>query len=279
MCLVFWTDHKFIGGNLVKKTFIHTLALLMSISIIFGCQEQEQKTTAQAPQETQTPQAPQSSESQPVTAGYSGTVIETMNSGGYTYVNVDTGKETLWAAANQFEVKAGDKVMVPQGMPMKNYHSKTLDRTFELVYFVSNISVAGSEQPAGQIPQGPAGMTQNLAPPTPAAPVQIDLSGIEKPEGGKTVAEIFSKKADLAGQRVVVRGKVVKFNPGIMGRNWIHLQDGTGEEGTNDLTITTNAMAKVGDTVTASGEIELDKDFGAGYVYNVLIENAEIIVE
>lgn len=178
-----------------------------------------------------------------------------------------------------FDAKVDDAVTVPPGLPMENYHSKTLDRTFDRVYFVSRISVAGTGQPIKLLPPGDTGVGQDFTHPTPTASAQIDLSGIEKPEGGKTIEEIFTGKADLAGKQVIVRGKVVKFSPAIMGANWIHLQDGTGTEGTNDLTITTGAMAKVGDTVTASGVIELDKDFGAGYVYDAVIENAEVVVE
>jgi len=90
---------------------------------------------------------------------------------------------------------------------------------------------------------------------------------------------MFTKKAELAGKSVSVRGKVVKFTPEIMGKNWIHLQDGTGAEGTSDLTVTTSASAKMGDTVTVSGVVVIDKDFGYGYAYDVIIEDAEVTVE
>src|SRR5512137_1455173 len=80
-------------------------------------------------------------------AGCSGTVVETMDAATYTYVQVDTGKEKIWAAAPQFPVKVGDKVAVPPGMPMQNYHSKTLNRTFETIFFVASITTPG--QPAG----------------------------------------------------------------------------------------------------------------------------------
>jgi hypothetical protein len=107
----------------------------------------------------------------------------------------------------------------------------------------------------------------------------VDLSGITVAEGGQTVADIFAKKAELAGKPVKVRGKVVKFSGGIMGKNWIHLQDGTGEAGSNDLTVTTQAMAKVGDTVVISGVLATDKDFGYGYAYGVIVEDAEVAAE
>ena len=116
------------------------------------------------------------------------------------------------------------------------------------------------------------------APPHGRVPATEDVS-VEKPEGGKTIEEVYAGKADLAGRTVLVRGKVVKYTPNVMGKNWIHIQDGTGTEGTNDLTVTTSTVVKIGDTITARGLVEVDKDFGFGYTYEVLIENAEVTVE
>jgi hypothetical protein len=117
--------------------------------------------------------------------------------------------------------------------------------------------------------------------PMPAAPSEtVDLTGIAKADGGLTVAEVFEGKDQLAGQPVVVRGKVVKSNPGIMGKNWLHVRDGSGAEGTNDLTVTTaGAVPNVGDTVVVKGVLALNKDFGMGYQYDVIVEDAEVTVE
>jgi hypothetical protein len=112
----------------------------------------------------------------------------------------------------------------------------------------------------------------------PAAP-KFDFSKIVKPKDGKTVEEIYQEKAKLKGKRVTLRGKVVKFSSAIMGKNWLHLRDGTGKEPANDLTVTTQAKAKVGDTVLVEGMVTLDKDLGAGYKYDVIIEDAKVKVE
>ena len=128
----------------------------------------------------------------------------------------------------------------------------------------------------------PAAETPAPAPhPTPSAPVgNVDLSGIERAEGGKTIAEVFAEKDQLAGETVVFRGKVVKTNAGIMGKNWLHVRDGSGEEGTNDLTVTTvDVLPDVGDTVLVTGPVGVNVDFGMGYEYDVIIEDAEVIVE
>ena len=177
-------------------------------------------------------------------------------------------------------IGVGDPVVVPEGMPMPNYHSKTLNRDFDLVYFVDSIMVGGATAAAGEAP-GAGKMPEGHPPLTVQSAAQngVDVSGIKKVEGGQTVADVFAGKAKLSGQEVKVRGKVVKFSPGIMGKNWIHLQDGTGQAGTNDLTVTTSGTAKVGDTVVVAGKVSTDKDFGYGYKYEVILEDANVTVE
>ncbi|MBI3755381.1 MAG: hypothetical protein HY265_04370 [Deltaproteobacteria bacterium] len=103
-----------------------------------------------------------------------------------------------------------------------------------------------------------------------------EKGAITKAKDGYTVEELYAKKKELSGKKVSIRGKVVKFNVGIMGRNWVHLQDGSGKPGTNDITITTNQSAKMGDTVSATGTMAVNKDFGGGYSYEVIIEDAAI---
>lgn len=108
---------------------------------------------------------------------------------------------------------------------------------------------------------------------------KVDLTGIAKATGGKTIAEIYAAVPDLKGKSVAVRGRVVKFNPNIMGKNWLHIQDGTGAAGTDDLTVTTATAAKVGDTVLVTGAVSANKDFGAGYKYAVILDDAKVVVE
>ena len=123
-------------------------------------------------------------------------------------------------------------------------------------------------------PQMPAGH------PSAKPAAEVDLAGIAQAEGGKTVAGVFADKDALAGQKVTVRGKVVKVNAGILGTNWLHVRDGSGGEGTNDLTVTTaGTVPNVGDTVLLTGTVALNKDFGMGYAYDVIVEEAEVTVE
>jgi len=260
----------------VKKSLALITISIAALTLTACSQDKPTSTVAQAPQE-QTPAAmtaPAANKS----GGTSGTVVETMNAAGYTYVQVDSGTEKIWAAAPAFTVAVGDSVVVPDGMPMTNYHSKTLERDFSVVYFVDSILNASS--PDSAMAEGGMQEDQSQKTKAPAAD-DVDLTNIAKPEGGLTVGEIFGDKANLSGQEVTLRGKVVKFSPKIMGKNWLHIQDGSGdsEAGTHDLTVTTDITAEVGDTVLVKGPLTLDKDFGYGYQYDLIIEDAAITIE
>ncbi len=190
----------------------------------------------------------------------SGTVVETMNSGGYTYAKIDDGKRQIWVAGPETTVAVGSKVGSTTGTPMPGFHSDTLNRTFDQILFVNSLPVTGT---AGPNPHG-------VAPPT------VVTDKIEPAKGGKTVADIYANKDALAGKEVTIRGKAVKVNNQILNRNWIHLQDGTGAAGTNDLMVTTMETVDKDAVITVKGKVATHKEFGAGYSYEVLVENATI---
>jgi len=255
----------------VKKALILIISSVLALTIV-GCKnETPQKTEPASQTQAAQPTAQQ---------GMTGTVTETMSSGGYTYVQFDTGTEKIWAAAPEFSVKVGDPVIVPEGMQMQNHTSKTLNRTFEQIYFVDAVMVGGAQAAAasGAMSADPANPPADHGRPE-VAKSDVDMSGLTKAAGGKTVGEIFTEKDALSGQAVTIRAKVTKFSPEIMGTNWLHLQDGTGAAGTNDLTITSPATAKVGDTVLVKGVVTVNKDFGFGYKYDVIIEKADVTIE
>ena len=282
----------------MKKVLFMTTVILAAFTLT-ACSKNE---PAQPAAKAAEPAAPATAAAEPTPApaavpgGTSGTVVETMNSGGYTYVYVDNGTDKVWAAAPEFSVTVGDEVMVPEGMAMHNYHSQTLNRDFEVVYFVE--AVLNASSPAMAAPAKGSGMMggSSMMGGNPAdmkipeghpsisgaeAPPEIDFTMIEKVDGGLVIAEIYASKEDLSGKVVTLRAKVVKFSPQIMGTNWLHLQDGSGEleAGTHDLTITSDIHVSVGDTVVISGPLTLDKDFGYGYKYNLIIESATVTVE
>ncbi len=209
-----------------------------------------------------------------------GTVKETMASGGYTYVLLATEQGEVWAAARQLTVAAGDEVELAGLMPMRNFKSPTLDRTFEEIQFVGSARlVGGSATGKPGTPPAAGGMPAGH-PPIAEAPKPQKPGEIQKLPGGVTVAELFSRKADLNGKPVKFRGRVVKANRGILGKNWLHIQDGTGEPGSNDITVTSaDGFAAPGSVVVIEGTLGLDRDFGAGYTYAVIVEKAKVTIE
>ena len=196
--------------------------------------------------------------------GVSGKVVETMNSGGYTYVLVDKSGAKTWVALPQSAITVGSEITCKPGMEMNNFKSTSLNRSFKSIVFSEGLA-----------PVGPVAAPAPAAPATPSETITVS-----KAEGtnGQTVGEIFAKKDALANKPVEVHGKVVKVSGGILGKNWLHLQDGTGSQGagTNDLVVTTDSLPEVGAVVTIKGNLSRDRDFGAGYRYGVIIENAEV---
>ncbi|MEE4117083.1 MAG: hypothetical protein V2I37_12995 [Marinilabiliaceae bacterium] len=99
---------------------------------------------------------------------------------------------------------------------------------------------------------------------------------VKHEEGTITVADVFKKRLELTGKEITVKGEVTKFNPSIMGKNWVHIQDGTEYEGEFDLTITTSDVVNVGSQVIFTGVLAIDRDFGYGYAYSTILEKAEL---
>ncbi len=202
-----------------------------------------------------------------------GPVLETMDAASYTYVRVKGPAGDIWAATSQFKVAVGDVVVVPIENPMGDFHSQTLKRDFKIIYFVSGIGRPGDKLvlPQTGAPQGGMGTPPAVVP---QGPIEV----VPPVAGSVTIASVLTNSKSLGGKTVTLRGKVVKYNAAILGSNWVHLQDGSGsaKDGTHDIAITTSGTAKVGDIVTVTGTVVLDKDFGSGYAYAVLIEKATI---
>ncbi len=263
-----------------KTTLITALLLAALLITVSACGEKATTTTNENAATT----TAKSDEAAPAADAnsWTGEVLETMNSGGYTYVHVDTGTEKIWAAATESAtaITVGQRVTVPKGMMMQNFPSKTLDRTFEEIYFVGGIYAEGAQPKAeggmggmggampGGMPGGTSGNANNVVP-------DAKIEGVNKVSGGYTVAEVFAQASSLNGQTIKVRGRVTKFTANIMGTNWVHLQDST--EG--DLTVTTSAVVATGDLVVVEGALAANKDFGAGYKYAAIIEKASITKE
>lgn len=205
----------------------------------------------------------------------SGKVSETMTGGGYTYAKLEKDGKSTWVAFPTLETRVGETLSFRGCMEMSNFESKSLNRKFEKILFCSAPDVAG---------KGAAKLTPATGKKSPGSAGAASAAGkkikVEKATGANahSVAEIFAKRAQLNGKQVVVRGQVVKVSSGIMKRNWIHLQDGTGTEKqkNHDLVVTSQSLPEVGEVVTVSGTLAEDKDFGGGYKYNAIIENGSI---
>jgi len=191
-------------------------------------------------------------------------VIQTSN---YTYIRISEDDRESWIAIAKREVKEGDSYYYEPGIEMNNFVSKELKRTFPSIVFVDKFS----DQPI----IAKITMADSLKGKQAATPKE-DIK-VEKAEGGITIAELYASKESFAGKTIKIRGEVVKYSPDIMKTNWVHIQDGTRSGDSFDLTITTNDVTKVGDVVTFEGTVTLKKDFGAGYYYEVIVENAKML--
>ncbi len=196
-----------------------------------------------------------------------GIVMETMDSGGYTYVKLDTPNGEVWAAGPPTKVQVGQAAGLGDSFLMDNFEASSLSRTFEKIYFCSSI------QTAETIKGGAASAEPKKA-------ATASKGAIVTPaENGQTIGEVLTNSADYVGKEVTIRARVVKYSAAIMKKNWMHLQDGTGEPGKHDLTITTLATAAVGDIVLIKGTLIADKDFGFGYKYELIVEDAEVTIQ
>lgn len=283
----------------MKKTLIPGLAVCLLINL--GVQSSDANASATATESAATPAA-----TAQVPGTLTGTVLETMDSGGYTYFQLDTGLDKPWVAVPQAQVKVGDTISSMPGMVMKNFTSKTLNRTFDSIVFSGGIAGATKNTPHGGMGMSMGGMksgggddsfasavaaesggrpSQAQAPSTggsAGAMVPFSEIKVDKASGdnAQLVSDAFANRKELNGKTVRVQGKVVKVSRMIMGRNWIHLQDGSGDpaNNTHDLVFTTEAdTIEVGKVITMEGVLTANKDFGSGYKYDAIVEEAKVV--
>lgn len=281
----------------MKKTLLPGLAICLFISL--AVQNGDANANSPVAEKAAAPaamtQAPGS---------LSGTVLETMDSGGYTYFQLDTGLGKPWIAVPQAQVKVGDTISAKPGMVMNNFNSKTLNRTFDSIIFSGGITGATKKNPhggnmgmggmktgagddsfdsavaaegGGRLSQAKAATTSGSA----GAMVPFTKIKVEKASGdnAQLVGDAFTKRKELNGKTIRVQGKVVKFSSMIMGRNWVHLQDGSGDpvRKTHDLVFTTDATVEEGKIITMEGVLVANKDFGSGYKYDAIVEEAKVV--
>ena len=199
-------------------------------------------------------------------------VNEVVPSSGYLYLNVQENDQKYWMAVSKSDIKVGDKLYYKQSMEMVNFKSKDLDRVFEKILFVDYIS----KEPIKARPRTKEPHTHGTAKAGPSEKTKklLDSIKIGTVEGTVSIENIYKNVDQYVNKDVAVRGQIVKINSDIMNRNWVHLMDGTHGNDRYDLTFTTQETLEVGDTVILKGTLAKDKEFGAGYVYPVIIESA-----
>ena len=253
------------------KILLPAMSILMVLCLA-SCKESEVKTEAQdaqpQPQKiavTETADVQSQPQKMAVTGVHTVVVQEVIQGNSYTYLNAKEADVLIWIATSKTDIQAGETISFENPLEMKNFTSKELDRTFETIFFLGRInkesSLSAVEQPASTPLQKPAVEKSEIA--------------IEPIEGGVSIGELFSNRDAYANKVVRIKGQVTKVNLSIMGKNWVHLQDGTGDTGSNDLLVTTQDVVTVGDVAIFEGTIALNKDFGAGYSYEVLMEAAK----
>ncbi|UMB55059.1 hypothetical protein MKD41_06180 [Lutibacter sp. A64] len=236
---------------------IKYIMFFISVSLMMSCKEKSNYSKINTQQTA------------PKTMVHKIVVNEYISGGTYAYLNVSEKSKSYWMAIPNREVKIGDTYYYNGGMVMKDFKSKSLNKVFDEIIFVEGIRA--SEELLNKVPNNNTHehtATENMV------DIAID---IEKAKNGITIEELLSEKKRFSGKEVILRGKVVKVNNGIMEKNWVHIVDGTQYANVESITITTQEIVKVGDVVTFSGKVILDKDFGYGYVYDILLEEGELI--
>ena len=205
-----------------------------------------------------------------VNSGHKIIVQEVIQVPGYTYMRVNEDKTEQWVATSTMNAEPGQMYYYDEGLTMTNFESKELNRTFKSIIFIQKLTGQHSQPAENPVLLSPGSAKTDLK--------KLEIS-IEKPSNGVSIAELYSNKEMYAGKKIIVRGIVTKFSPEIMGKNWVHLQDGSESNGSFDLTITSGIIVNPGDTVTLKGNITLNNDLGYGYFYDILMQDAVIVSE
>lgn len=210
------------------------------------------------------------------TEPHKGKVLQTLNSGGYTYVELrKKSGDKVWLAVPATEIAIGSQQTFNPGMVMHGFESKTLKRSFDEIVFTELAKGATTAKDNKKVSGTSPGSSGTISP---------DVNVKVKKAAGKnayTIAELYKNKTKLNKKQVVVRGKVVKVSSNIMNKNWVHLRDGSGSHAKGDfnLVVTSKSIPAEGEVVLVSGTLYKNKDFGGGYKYDVIVENAEFSIE
>jgi len=208
---------------------------------------------------------------------HNGKLLQMFKSGGYTYLEYESDGKKFWAASKMVVANIGNIIEFNNPLEMKDFYSKSLKRKFELIYFAGMVRAVG--KPGELSMKSMQSMTGHKKMGTEKKVIVVNAGSVKKADSGYTIAECFSQKDALKGKTILIRAIVVKFSPKIKGRNWVHIRDGSGIAGTNDITFTTKETLTPGDLILVKGILLLNKDIGSGYLFPVFLEDPEVVKE
>ncbi len=228
-------------------------------------------------------------------AAIEGEVLEVIDVPKYSYLRVgEKGTPGTWVAVPTAGLSVGAHARVREAMKMESFTSTALKRTFPVIYFgtlddgrangASSPHGAGKGVHANGAPMAADGADPDEEMKAAHQPLgAADVKPVSRAEGpnARTVAEVVAQRKDLAGKTVRIHGTVVKCTPGVLGRTYLHLRDGSGDAaaGTNDIAVTTEAVPAVGDTIVVEGTVAIDRDVGAGYRFPTIVEDAKVLAK
>ena len=250
----------------MKKIAINLFTVLLVYLFVMAC-DSKPKVIEGKPIHSEKPAASSnhlndmSTANSDISDGHLVVVNEVLHTEKYSYLNVTEESEKYWIAIPRKEVQIGNAYYYKGGLLKKNFESKEYNRIFETIYLVSDVIPHSSNGGGPELIEAVA-KDEMLSASAHVVPV----------EGSITLSELFSDPKKFEGKLIHVTGKCVKVNPMIMGKNWIHIQDGSGDG--LDLTATTLENIQLNAIVSLEGIIALDRDFGAGYRYDIIMEKA-----
>ena len=201
-------------------------------------------------------------------------VNEVLKTSKYLYINVNEKDEQFWIATKIMDVVVGETYHYKGGLLKTNYESKEHQRVFEKIYLVSNRLVHANHGTNSNLNEGNKLITKQdeiISEPVPA----VKPSKKVEIKGSLKISELVQNFSKYEDQIVQISGVCVKINAGIMSRNWIHLKDGSRDD--YDLVITSNIFVKEGEVITMKAKVSLNKDFGAGYKYEMILEDGILV--
>ncbi len=189
----------------------------------------------------------------------------------YIYARVKEGEQLYWIATQKQDLEIGTPYLYNESLLKTQFESKEFDRVFDTIFLVNTLvpkdhgiiegTFHGSQKSNGKI----AVIRDAIA--------KQDSAAIFM--GNVRIADLVNDPGKYEGNEVVIKGECIKVNANILDRNWLHMKDGSKDD--YDLIVTSEEKVQKGAQISLRGIVRLNKDFGSGYSYPILIENGRLI--